>query len=226
MTKKLSKSSMFFGLDLTDEQRVYRDLIYGEDYNIIFCNASSGTGKTTIAVAVAKLLVAEGRYNGLKYIFSPVEESRLGYSSGSIEEKESKYLLPLYDALISINELPDKCILTTSNASNMSKKNGTMWVEAVSHTFLRGSNICQKVVILDEMQNYTVSEIKKVLTRCHDNCKIICIGHNKQIDLKNKSHSGFEKYIKHFECLEKSVICNLTKNFRGLIATHADNLMD
>jgi predicted ribonuclease YlaK len=222
MSKKLNKNHMFFGLDLTDEQKLFRDAIYEDDYNIIFCNASSGTGKTTIAIAVAKLLVSEGRYNGLKYVFSPVEESRLGYSSGTIEEKESKYLLPLHDALMTINELPEKCI--ASSVVNISKKSCTTWIEAVSHTFLRGSNISQKIVVLDELQNWTVPEIKKVLTRCHDNCKIICIGHCKQIDLKNKNHSGFEKYIKHFESQSKCKVCKLTRNFRGQIATHADLL--
>jgi phosphate starvation-inducible PhoH-like protein len=67
---------MFFGLKLTDEQKVLRDAIYGEDYDIIFCNSKAGTGKTTIVVATAKMLVAEGKYDGLVYIVSPVQEGK------------------------------------------------------------------------------------------------------------------------------------------------------
>lgn len=222
--KNKFNDSMFFGLNLTEEQKIFRDAIYDDNYDIIFCNAPSGSGKTTIAVAAAKLLVSSGKYSGLKYIFSAVQENTLGFSSGTIEEKESKYLLPLHDALISINEVPDKSIV--SNCINIQKKNSNAWVEANSHTFMRGSNISNKFVIIDECQNMTIPEIKKVLTRCHDNSKIILIGHIGQIDLKNKNHSGFQKYINHFNDMKRCFTCTLTHNFRGWIATHADGLID
>lgn len=211
---------MFFGINLTDEQKNYRDSIMSKDYDIIFCNSKSGTGKTTIAVATARLLVASGKYDGLKYIFSAVQESTLGYTSGDLQEKEAKYLLPLTDALYTINEVPDKAM----GRDMISQKKGTAWVEANSHTFMRGSNISRKVVIIDECQNYTTSELQKVLTRCHDTCKVICLGHVGQIDLKNKSMSGFENYITHFKHMPRCCVCELTQNFRGWIANHADTI--
>lgn len=216
------KDNMFFGLDLTDEQQEFVDAIFDDNKKIILCNSKAGTGKTSISVACAKLLVSKGKYDGLVYIFSGVEESKYGYRPGSQEEKEKNYLLPLYDALITINEMPEQAIVSTSLMKP--KKESTAWVEVMSHTFLRGSNIKKKFVILDECENWTVSEIKKVLTRCHNDCLVICIGHTGQIDLLNKELSGFQKYIDHFKDEEQCVVCTLSKNFRGWVANHADSL--
>jgi len=47
--KKLS-DDMFYGLQLSDEQKAFRDAIWDPDKEIVFCNAKAGTGKTTVAV--------------------------------------------------------------------------------------------------------------------------------------------------------------------------------
>lgn len=77
-------------------------------------------------------------------------------------------------------------------------------------------------MILDESQNYTVAELKKVLTRCHDTCKVIVIGHTGQIDIRGGS--GFAKYLEHFKDQEKCAVCELTTNHRGWLSTYADML--
>ena len=94
----------------------------------------------------------------------------------------------------------------------------------LTHTFLRGTNLKRKVIILDEAQNYTVADLKKTLTRCSDDCKVIVVGHDKQCDLKNKSTSGFIKYIEHFRNHERCEICELTINHRGWLSQFADEL--
>ena len=56
-----------------------------------------------------------------------------------------------------------------------------------------------KVVIVDESQNFYFDELMKVLTRIHDNCKVIVIGHDGQNDLiNNPERSGFVPYLKWF----------------------------
>jgi phosphate starvation-inducible protein PhoH len=77
-------------------------------------------------------------------------------------------------------------------------------------------------VIIDEAQNYTVGELKKVLTRIHDTSKVIVIGHTGQIDIKGES--GFAKYMAWFEGQERCEVCQLTKNYRGWLSTYADML--
>ena len=52
----LPKDNMLFGFaeKLTEEQRIYVDSIFDNQLTVV--NAKAGTGKTTLAVACAKLL--------------------------------------------------------------------------------------------------------------------------------------------------------------------------
>lgn len=215
----LLKDNLLFGFapKLTDEQRIFVDAILDDKYKIVFCNAPSGSGKTTLAVACAKLIGKE-----LVYVFSPVEEKKLGFSPGTIEEKESKYIVPLKDALAEINENPDRVIISEHNIDNI--KQGNAWVKPMSHVFARGINIKNSTIIVDECQNFTRGELKKVLTRIHDSCKTIVIGHSGQCDLPDAHKSGFLPYLKFFEWEPYCKVCTLSHDFRGIVAAHADKL--
>ena len=211
----------FFGFKLDEEQAKFRDAIWDKDKLIVFCNARAGTGKTTIATATADLLVKYGFYKGIVYIASPTQEQKQGYLKGTIEEKSEPYFEPFYQALekIGVN------LNTATYADIMNEKNGTAYIECMTHTFLRGCNFENKVIILDEAQNYYTDELKKVLTRIHDNCKVIVIGHSGQIDLyNNPQNSGFVRYLNHFGKDERCAVCQLTHNYRGWISNHADEL--
>lgn len=213
----LPKDTMFFGFadKLTDEQRIYVDSIFDNQLTIV--NARSGTGKTTLAVAAAKLIGKP-----LVYIFSPVEEGKMGFRPGSQQEKEAEYLQPLKDALLEINENPSHAVYDESNPDAM--KAGHVWVYPKSHIFARGTNIKESTVIIEETQNFTRGELKKVLTRVHDTCTVIMIGHDGQCDLPNASKSGFVPYLEHFRSEPYATVCELNKNFRGQLAQHADEL--
>lgn len=211
------KNNLFFGLGpkLTNEQKIYLDSIF--DHQLTIVNAASGTGKSTLAVGAAKLL-----NKPLYYIFSPVEEQTMGFTPGSVEEKEQKYIQPLLDALLEINEEPSQVVYKEENIEAI--KQGKVWVYPKSHVFTRGINIKDATVIIDEAQNFTKSELKKVLTRIHDSCKVIVIGHEGQIDLENPRDSGFKRVLEHFETEDYAKICKLTTNFRGKLAQRADLL--
>lgn len=214
----LAKNNLLFGFapKLTDEQKHYVDSIF--DKKIVFCSARSGSGKTTLAVAVAKLLNMD-----LAYIFSCVEEKSLGFRPGSTKEKESDYTIPLRDALLEINEDPNRAIFN-EDADPMVLKKHDFWVYPMSHTFARGTNLKNKVVILDEAQNFTRGELKKILTRIHDDCHVIVIGDPNQCDLKDPSKSGFSAYLEHYRGESYVEVCELTKNFRGVISAKAEEL--
>ena len=211
----------FYGLELDDEQKVFRDAIWSYDKPIVFCNAKAGTGKTTIATAVANLLVQYGRYEGIVYIAAPVQEAKQGFLPGSIEDKSEPYYEPFYQALdkIGVN-------INTANCADFNnEKFGTAYIRCAVHTFMRGINFENKVIICDEAQNLYFDELKKVLTRMADTCKVIVIGHSKQCDIYyNPERSGFVKYLNHFAKSDKCAICELTKNYRGWISTYADEL--
>lgn len=212
----LPKDNMLFGFadKLTDEQQVYVDSIF--DKQLTFVNARSGTGKTTLAVACAKIIGKP-----LLYVFSPVEEDKLGFTPGDVEQKESKYIQPLLDALKEIREDSRFALYREDNPDFIKKQS---WITAKSHVFARGTNIKNSTVIIDEAQNFTVSDLRKLLTRIHDDCTVIVIGHTGQIDLKRKEQSGFAKYIEHLGGKPYANVCELNWNFRGRLANDADSI--
>ena len=211
----------FYGMTLDEEQAAFVAAIKDLSKTIVFCDAPAGTGKTTLAMGAANILVQDKRntLEGIVYIVSPYGEGKQGYLPGSITEKSEVYYEPAYQAMIEVGMNPNADVYSESMVS---RKKGEAFVKMLTHTYLRGTNLRNKVVILDESQNYTVAELKKVLTRCHDSCKVIVIGHTGQIDIKGGS--GFQKYLEHFQGQEKCAVCRLVTNHRGWLSTYADEL--
>ena len=220
MANRLPKN-VFYDMILDQEQMDFVEAIKDMNKTIVFCDAPAGTGKTTLAMGAANILVQDKRneLEGIVYIVSPYGEQKQGYLPGSITEKSEVYYEPAYQAMIEvdINPFSDVC-----SESMTSKKKGEGYVKLLTHTFLRGTNLQNKIVILDEAQNYTVAELKKVLTRCHDSCKVIVIGHTGQVDIRE--NSGFARYLQHFDGQERCQVCKLTTNHRGWLSTYADLL--
>ena len=211
----------FYEMILDEEQAAFVKAIKDKNKTIIFCDAPAGTGKTTLAMGAANILVKDKRneLDGIVYIVSPYGEEKQGYLPGSITEKSEVYYEPAYQAMIEVHMNPNSDVYDESMTS---KKKGEAFVKLLTHTYLRGTNLQNKVVILDESQNYTVAELKKVLTRCHDSCKVIVIGHTGQIDINGRS--GFAKYMAWFDGHEKCAVCKLITNHRGWLSTYVDEL--
>ena len=152
----------------------------------------------------------------LTYVFNPVQESMMGFRPGTQSEKESIYHQPLIDALLEIREKPSQCIYNeeTPIRRKASIDNG-VWCYPKSPLFLRGTNLKDMTIIIDECQNFTVAELRKILTRVHDSCKVICIGHSGQIDIPAES-SGFGKYMNHFYNNTHKALPNTVVSLRNL----------
>jgi predicted ribonuclease YlaK len=215
---KRKNNDMFYGFTLNEDQEKFKAAIMDDEHNVVIADATAGSGKTLIAVACANILCKSGKYESAVYIFPTVEESSLGYRPGNTTEKEADYLEPLYDALIKINEVPRQAI-----SSDVSDKNGTAWITARSATFMRGINLEKKVVIIDECQNLSVPIIKRIISRCYDNCKLIILGCQAQTDVPlNKT--GFKQLMDHMTGFEGCVKCELPISYRGKLAMHIDKL--
>lgn len=216
---------MFYGLKLDEYQEAFKSAIWDESKRIVFCNARSGSGKTTVAVGTANLLYHTGRYNKIIYIVSPTQEMRQGFLPGDAEAKSAPYMEPLYDALETIGVNPMTAVESSENMT--AQKNGLTYIRAIPHTYLRGVTLSKSIVIVDECQNAYRSDLKKILTRITDSCKTIVIGHMGQIDLyKNPKNSGFKKAIDLYMSKndERAAFCELKINHRGWVSSVADEL--
>lgn len=203
----------------TEEQWQLMDAIH--DQKVIFSNSGAGTGKTQLAVAMALYMIESfpKRYTRARYVFSAVNEDEQGFLPGGQREKNAPYLQPLKDALHKMGRDPAHDIIITDEFGDPIN-NG--WMYAHSHTYERGSNYENEIVIVEECQNYTWRQLKKILTRTHDTSKIILIGHTGQIDLPKPEDSGFYGYVEHFRGQWFASHVPLTQDFRGDISRHAD----
>ena len=226
---------VFYGLAKTmdDDQRKFRDLIWdavaGNGRKLIFVNSRAGTGKTTIAVATSMLLVEYGLLDRIIYLSAAgTFEGKQGYLPGDLAMKSQYYAMPCVQALLKIGKDP----MRTVDYGGMMDSGATdATVFCMTDTFLRGVNLNspdrgeRTALIVDEAENYTAERLKTVLTRFNDEGGVcIVIGHDAQCDLPGYEESGFASYRKHFEGSGLAAYCELNRNYRGQIATWADEL--
>lgn len=215
---------IFYGLDLDEDQKKFRDAIWNPDKLAIFCNAKAGCGKTTIAVLTAALLVRYGLYDDIVYVVPHIGDAQ-GALPGTISEKSAVLFEPLYQALLTGDYDPMHVLNQESLA--LQQKNGEAFVTAITDTYLRGSNIGgnkRTILIIDEAQNATEPALRKIGTRACDTTKVICIGHDLQCDLHDKNKSGFIRCMNHFGSKQdpRIELCYLKKNYRGFVSTTFD----
>lgn len=224
---KTLKDHPFFGMKLDAEQTVFRDAIWDDKYAAVFVDSKAGTGKTTIAVATAMLLVEYGKFSGMVYVTAGgVHEYKQGLLPGSLEEKSAPLFIPLYQAVARLGYDPQRIIISDYNM--LGQKDGTALITAMTDSYVRGMSIGEHgspvVVLFDEIQNLTVSGIKTLLSRVNDGSKIICIGHQGQVDLKYPQDSGFSRALERYKKEDWCKVCTLSKNYRGKISMVADEL--
>lgn len=218
---------IFYGLALDPEQTAFRDAIWDEGKEVVFVDAPAGTGKSLISVATSVLMVRSHRYDEIVYVMHSVGDAQ-GFLPGTISEKSSVWFEPLYQALESIDEDPERVIRGSSMASMDAQKNGEAFITALTTSYLRGSNIGGKdkrtILIVDEAQNHTEFSLRKTLTRACEGTKVIVVGHRLQCDLPYHQESGFAKCMAHFIAKQdpRVAVCRLTQSHRGFVARTAD----
>ena len=157
-----------------------------EQNDLVFAVGPAGTGKTYTGIALA--VRALKRKEIRKIILSrPAVEAgeKLGFLPGDMKEKIDPYLQPLYDAL---EEMIPSNKLSEYIENNI--------IQIAPSAFMRGRTLNDAVVILDEAQNTTTSQIKMFLTRMGNNTKMIVTGDRTQIDLPPSQRSGLTEALR------------------------------
>ncbi len=151
-----------------------------EDRVITIAIGPAGTGKTYLAVASAISALLSKKVSRIILARPAVEAGEsLGFLPGDYEEKVKPYLIPLYDAIYEM--MPQRKMQAYVD-------NGI--IEIAPLAFMRGRNLKDSFVILDEAQNTTHTQMKMFLTRIGEGSKAVVTGDITQIDLPDKRISG------------------------------------
>lgn len=175
----------------TPKQKEFIDLVLDKKSKIIFVDGVAGTGKTLLAVYCALELLNQKRVSDIIFCRSIIESASkaIGALPGELDLKFKPFLLPLEDKL---NEL-----LSKSDVVRLFKDER---VQPIPINFLRGASFNAKVIIGEEVQNFTFKELVTLITRLGEYSKLICIGDTWQADLNGKS--GFKPMFELFDTEE------------------------
>jgi phosphate starvation-inducible PhoH-like protein len=174
---------------LTNNQKKYYDTLI--DSEITVCSGPAGVGKSYITMKAAIDLLADPDtpYEKIIIVRPAVEaEEKLGSLPGNVEEKLDPYIFPSYYLL---NKIIGK--------ESREKLKEIDVIEVFALAFMRGMNIDNSILIFEEGQNATPSQMKLLLTRIGFNSKFFISGDVEQSDkYKNKTHSGLWDAIEKF----------------------------
>jgi phosphate starvation-inducible PhoH-like protein len=168
-------------------QESYLDAIRNND--IVFGIGSAGTGKTFVAASYAASQLFHRQVNKVILTRPNVETGRgLGFLPGTLEEKYEPYLDP-FDSVFS------RALGKGFYEYALKSKS----IEPRPLGFMRGATFDNAIVLVDEAQNCTKSEIKMLLSRIGKNTKIILSGDDDQSDIPD---SGLPDAVRRLEGIE------------------------
>ena len=163
---------------LTKGQLKYAETMFAND--LTFCIGPAGTGKTYLAVAVAVSMLKKKQIRKLVLARPAVEAGeRLGFLPGDLQAKVNPYLRPLFDSLEDMMDF-----------SQMRKFIEMDIIEVIPLAFMRGRTLNEVIIICDEAQNTSPSQMLMVLTRLGRGSKMIITGDITQVDLEKGQTSG------------------------------------
>mgnify|MGYP000879257110 CR=1 FL=1 len=157
-------------------QQLYLESI--QENTITFGKGSAGTGKTFIAAAYAAKELFYKNVDKVILTRPNVEVGRgLGFLPGELDEKYLPYLAPFESVFV-------KCLGRGFYDYALEKR----VIEPMPIGFLRGATFENAIVLIDEAQNMTKTELKMLLSRIGRNCKVVLSGDPDQADIRD---SGF-----------------------------------
>jgi phosphate starvation-inducible PhoH-like protein len=166
---------------------------------IVFAIGPAGTGKTMLAVQWAVDQLKYGSADKIIITRPAVSvDEQHGFLPGDLNEKMAPWTKPIFDVLSE-----------NFNAREIENfvKEGV--IETSPLAYMRGRTFKNSVVIADEMQNATPSQMKMLLTRLGHNSKMVVTGDLQQAD--RPSSNGLLEFLQLFNNFENNRYVDLVK---------------
>jgi phosphate starvation-inducible PhoH-like protein len=174
-----------------EAHKAFYDTIKADDTTMVFVDGPAGSAKSYIAVLAALELFKDKKIKHINYIRSVIESASrsIGALPGEVDDKFLPYAMPCLEKVREITD--DSTCLQLRNANVIS---------ATPVNFVRGLTFNDSVVIVDEAQNLTRSELVTILTRFGKNTRYIICGDLKQSDIGRLS--GYADIYSRFNTQE------------------------
>ena len=203
--KRKPKNPIKFSVQLNEEQKQAKEVILNSKITVI--KGQAGSGKSLVAAQVALDLLFRREVEKVILTRPAVTSGEeIGFLPGSKEDKLAPYTAAIYDNMYRLynKEKIDKCILDGQ-------------IEVIPLAFMRGRNLTNCCVVVDEGQNITHRQMELLLGRiCHGTKMVVC-GDVQQIDLKDKKLSGFNFICTNFKEVDGFSVVTLKTNHRDSI---------
>ena len=202
--KKVLKGEIKYNVELNKEQKEAKRLI--RENQIVVITGRAGCGKSLVSAQVALDFVFKKECENIFVTRAAVEVGHsLGFLPGSLNEKFDPYLEAFQENLI-------KCYSKEKIGQLILDKK----VQALPVQFIRGKTV-DDILIVEEAQNLTKTEMLAILTRLGKNGRIVVNGDNEQTDIKNRTGeiNGLSYIIELSKKIEEIKWIKLKENHRS-----------
>jgi phosphate starvation-inducible PhoH-like protein len=185
--------------NFTENQIDFLKTAFDPKTKLLFLSGPAGTAKTYMAAYSAlQMMMDSDLQKGILYIRSIAESAQrsMGALPGDLKEKFAVFASPFYDKLDEILNVQDIKFL---------REKGMF--DCIPVNYVRGANWSDTVVIVDEAQNFSYSELLTVLTRIGEDSKIIICGDAMQSDINNSGFSNIFNIFNDQESQDNGVVC-------------------
>ncbi len=180
-------------------QNLALELLQNQTIDLVTIQSEAGYGKTFLALASALNQVLEKKLFEKIYIVKPTIEvgAKLGYLPGDVQEKMAPYVQYIFHLLEKLHAIRPANKLFGNDQGEALRLNPKK-IQILPLGFVRGMNIENAFVIIDETQNLSRYEVRTLLSRMGEQVKCVCIGDTRQVDNPhlNESNNGLNWIVK------------------------------
>lgn len=221
---KVDKTPVYGIKPRNAEQTFAIHAMLNPEVKLVSINGVAGTGKTLLALASALEQKRDFKQIYLARPIVPLSNKDIGYLPGDIKSKLNPYMEPLWDNLKFIQNQFKESDKEFKNITEMVNKEKLMITPLA---YIRGRSLSNIFFIVDEAQNLTPHEIKTIITRAGENCKIIFTGDIYQIDTPylDSQSNGLSYLIDRIQDHPMYAHITLEKGERSELANLANELL-
>lgn len=192
-------------VQLNEEQKEAKRLII--ENQIVIVTGRAGSGKSLVCAQAALDFLKKKQISCIYNTRAAIEVGKsLGFLPGSLNEKFDPYMEALLENLV-------KCCTDKNEVPKLVEEGK---VKALPVQFIRGKTV-DDILIVEEAQNLTKTEMLAILTRLGKTGKIVINGDNEQTDIKTPTGeiNGLSYAIELSKKIEEIKWIKLKENHRS-----------